>query len=122
MTIQMTFDSFDDMKDSILRMAGDFLHEPNRVEIKTPELPQPEKEIPEKAEKIPEKTEKAPEKEEPRIDKVEMRKLLSVLNKSTGENTARKLINGMGFKALTDVPDDRLAELKAKAEEVINAQ
>ena len=119
MTIQMTFDSFDDMKDSILRMAGDFLHEPNRVEIKTPELPQPEKEIPEKAEKAPEK---APEKEEPRIDKVEMRKLLSVLNKSTGENTARKLINGMGFKALTDVPDDRLAELKAKAEEVINAQ
>ena len=91
------------------------------MEIKTPELPQPEKEMPEKAEKIPEKTEKAPEKEEPRIDKVEMRKLLSVLNKSTGENTARKLINEMGFKALTDVPDDRLAELKAKAEEVINA-
>lgn len=128
MTIQMTFDSFDDMKDTILRMAGDFLHEPDRVEIKAPA---PEKE---KLEEMVKEVSQAPVsaleqpavtpepvKEEPKIDRVEMRKLLSVLNKTTGTNTARELINAMGFKALTSVPDDRLAELKAKAEEVLNA-
>lgn len=126
MTIQMTFDSFDDMKDTILRMAGDFLHEPDRVEIKAP--------APEKVEEMVKEVSQAPVsaleqpavtpepvKEEPKIDRVEMRKLLSVLNKTTGTNTARELINAMGFKALTSVPDDRLAELKAKAEEVLNA-
>jgi hypothetical protein len=125
MTIQMTFDSFDDMKDTILRMAGDFLHEPDRVEIKAPA---PEKEA--LAEMVKEVSQApvsaleqpaaipGPVKE---VDRVEMRKLLSVLNKTTGTNTARELINAMGFKALTSVPDDRLAELKAKAEEVLNA-
>lgn len=126
MTIQMTFDSFDDMKDTILRMAGDFLHEPDRVEVKAP--------APEKVEEMVKEVSQAPVsaleqpavtpepvKEEPKIDRVEMRKLLSVLNKTTGTNTARELINAMGFKALTSVPDDRLAELKAKAEEVLNA-
>lgn len=126
MTIQMTFDSFDDMKGTILRMAGDFLHEPDRVEIKAP--------APEKVEEMVKEVSQAPVsaleqpavtpepvKEGPKIDRVEMRKLLSVLNKTTGTNTARELINAMGFKALTSVPDDRLAELKAKAEEVLNA-
>ena len=128
MTIQMTFDSFDDMKDTILRMAGDFLHEPDRVEIKAPA---PEKEaLAEMVKEVSQTPVSAleqpavtpePVKEEPKIDRVEMRKLLSVLNKTTGTNTARELINAMGFKALTSVPDDRLAELKAKAEEVLNA-
>lgn len=123
MTIQMTFDSFDDMKDTILRMAGDFLHEPDRVEIKAP--------APEKVEEMVKEVSQAPVSalEQPavapepvkEVDRVEMRKLLSVLNKTTGTNTARELINAMGFKALTSVPDDRLAELKAKAEEVLNA-
>lgn len=128
MTIQMTFDSFDDMKDTILRMAGDFLHEPDRVEIKAPA---PEKEaLAEMVKEVSQAPVSAleqptvtpePVKEEPKIDRVEMRKLLSVLNKTTGTNTARELINAMGFKAFTSVPDDRLAELKAKAEEVLNA-
>lgn len=123
MTIQMTFDSFDDMKDTILRMAGDFLHEPDRVEVKAP--------APEKVEEMVKEISQAPVSalEQPavtpepvkEVDRVEMRKLLSVLNKTTGTNTARELINAMGFKALTSVPDDRLAELKAKAEEVLNA-
>lgn len=126
MTIQMTFDSFDDMKDTILRMAGDFLHEPDRVEIKAP-APEKVEEMVKEVSQVPvsalEQPAVTPEpvKEEPKIDRVEMRKLLSVLNKTTGTNTARELINAMGFKALTSVPDDRLAELKAKAEEVLNA-
>lgn len=121
MTINLTFNDFEEMKGAIVEMAK--LITADKMIVKEPVAkPMEAKKIPEKTEKAPEKAEKIPEKEEPRIDKVEMRKLLSVLNKSTGENTARKLINGMGFKALTDVPDDRLAELKAKAEEVINAQ
>ena len=119
MTIQMTFDSFDDMKDTILRMAGDFIHEPDRVEIKAhaPEKVAEVSQTPVSALEQPAVTPE-PVKE---VDRVEMRKLLSVLNKTTGTNTARELINAMGFKALTSVPDDRLAELKAKAEEVLNA-
>ena len=126
MTIQMTFDSYEDMKDTILRMSGDFLHEPDRVEIKAP-APEKVEEMVKEASQAPvsalEQPAVTPEpvKEEPKIDRVEMRKLLSVLNKTTGTNTARELINAMGFKVLTSVPDDRLAELKAKAEEVLNA-
>lgn len=134
MTINLTFNDFEEMKGAIVEMAklitADkmIVKEPKPMEAKkipekTEKAPEKAEKNPEKTEKVPEKAEKIPEKEAPvKIDKVEMRKLLSVLNKSTGENTARKLINGMGFKALTDVPDDRLAELKAKAEEVINAQ
>lgn len=129
MTINLTFNDLDEMEATILRMAENI--EANKS-FKTG-MP----EASEKAEKMPEKTEKKPgsnvpeqptvppmpepPKKEPKIDRVELRKTLSVLNKTTGENTARKLINEMGFKVLTNVPDDRLAELKAKAEEVINA-
>ena len=99
---------------------------PEKAE-KTPE--RPGSNIPEQPSipPMPKKAEEAPQKEEPKkaeepkVDRVALRKILSVLNKTTGENTARKLINDMGFSALTNVPDDRLAELKAKAEEVINA-
>jgi hypothetical protein len=89
---------------------------PNRPGSNVPEQPS----IPPmpKPEPVKEEPKKA---EVPKVDRVALRKILSVLNKTTGENTARKLINDMGFSALTNVPDDRLAELKAKAEEVINA-
>ena len=90
---------------------------PNRPGSNVPEQPSiPPMPEPVKTEEAPQKTEEAP-----KVDRVALRKILSVLNKTTGENTARKLINEMGFSALTNVPDDRLAELKAKAEEVINA-
>ena len=127
MTINLTFNDFGEMKAAIVEMAKLITADKMAQEIV--------KKIPEKSEKTPEKTgSNVPEQptvppmpepvkaEEPKIDRVELRKILSVLNKSTGKNTARELINGMGFRALTDVPDDRLAELKAKAEEVINAQ
>ena len=91
---------------------------PNRPGSNVPEQPNiPPMPKPKKAEEAPQKA----EEEAPKVDRVALRKILSVLNKTTGENTARKLINEMGFSALTNVPDDRLAELKAKAEEVINA-
>lgn len=138
MTINLTFNDLDEMESAILRMA-ESIEAKKIFKTGVPELQEEPEEIPAKAEKTPAKAEKkagsnVPEQptvppmpkpaepEEPKIDRVELRKILSVLNKSTGKNTARELINGMGFRALTDVPDDRLAELKAKAEEVINAQ
>lgn len=149
MTINFTFNDFDEMEATVVRMARtieaakaaetrreDAMSEhmekvaeeikeavpskaaakaakeaPNRPGSNVPEQPSvPPMPKPEKAEEAA-----------PKVDRVELRKILSVLNKTTGENTARKLINEMGFRVLTDVPDDRLAELKAKAEEVINA-
>ena len=133
MTINLTFNDFDEMRIGIMQMAE--LITGDKLLVREPVVkPMGAKEIPEKSEKtsakagsnVPEQPTvppmPEPAKEEPKIDRVELRKILSVLNKSTGKNTARELINGMGFRALTDVPDDRLAELKAKAEEVINAQ
>ena len=163
MTINFTFNDFDEMEATVVRMArtieaakaADIRREdamleymdkvaegikeavpskaaakaakeaPNRPGSNVPEQPSiPPMPKPEKAEEAPRKAEEAPQKAEeaaPKVDRVELRKILSVLNKTTGENTARKLINEMGFRVLTEVPDDRLAELKAKAEEVINA-
>lgn len=128
MTINLTFNDLDEMEATILRMAENI--EANKI-FKTGVPEAPAEEIPAKEEKkpgsnVPEQPTvppmPEPPKKEPKVDRVELRKILSVLNKTTGENTARKLINEMGFKALTNVPDDRLAELKAKAEEVINAE
>ena len=130
MTINFTFNDLDEMEAAILRMAENI--EANKIfKAGVPEAPEKADKKPEKAEKkpgsnVPEQPTvppmPEPPKKEPKVDRVELRKILSVLNKTTGENTARKLINEMGFKALTNVPDDRLAELKAKAEEVINAE
>ena len=140
MTINMTFNDLDEMESAILRMA-ESIEAKKIFKSGVPDPKEEPEEIPAKAEKIPEKAEKTPERpgsnvpeqptvppmpkpaepETPKVDRVALRKILSVLNKSTGKNTARELINGMGFRALTDVPDDRLAELKAKAEEVIYA-
>lgn len=149
MTINMTFNDLDEMESAILRMAKSIeakkifktgVPDPAVINAGVEEILAKAEETPAKAETPerpgsnvpeqpsipampkPEKAEEAPQKaEEPKVDRVALRKILSVLNKTTGENTARKLINDMGFSALTNVPDDRLAELKAKAEEVINA-
>ena len=145
MTINMTFNDLDEMEAAILRMAESIeakkifkagVPDP-KEDARAQDIAEVFQEIDKQAaaEKTPEKAEKTPEKAEPKkeeqpepvkeeapkVDRVALRKILSVLNKTTGENTARKLINEMGFSALTNVPDDRLAELKAKAEEVINA-
>ena len=149
MTINFTFNDFDEMEATVVRMArtieaakaaeirreGAMSEHMEKVaeEIKeavpskaaakaAKEAPdRPGSNVPEQPSVPPmPKPEKA-EEAAPKVDRVELRKILSVLNKTTGENTARKLINEMGFRVLTDVPDDRLAELKAKAEEVINA-
>lgn len=125
MTIQMTFDSFDDMKANILRMADALM--PDAVtgipeeEHNTAPMPEPDPGEPAAApapEPMPEPEAPKPEKG---LDLAQMRKILSAVNKHTGKNTARELIQAMGFKVLTEMPADKYPELRAKAEEVLNA-
>ena len=138
MTIQMTFDSFDDMKANILRMADALMPDafagiPEEEEHNTAPMPEPEEEHataptpePEDPDRPGANVPKQPTvppmpKPEKGLDLAQMRKILSAVNKHTGKNTARELIQAMGFKVLTEMPADKYPELKAKAEEVLNA-
>lgn len=80
-------------------------------------------EMVEKQAEKPKKEKKAKEPEEaPKVDAVEVRKLLTKVNKAAGKNMAKEWIAELGHEALTDVVDaDELAQLKAKAEEYLNA-
>lgn len=133
MTIQMTFDSFDDMKANILRMADALMpdaftgipeEDPPEEKRATTPMPEPEAPMP-KPEPEERATAPTPEPEAPKpekgLDLAQMRKILSAVNKHTGKNTARELIQAMGYKVLTEMPADKYPELKAKAEEVLNA-
>ena len=53
--------------------------------------------------------------------RIEVRKLLAKLNKKTGQNTAKKLIQQFGAGKLADVKLEDLPALMAKAEEAYNA-
>ena len=52
----------------------------------------------------------------PSVSVEEVRKLLADLNKKAGKNVAKELIRDVGYKKLTDVPAEKLPELKAVAE------
>ena len=126
----MTFDSFDDMKTNILRMADALMPDafagiPEEEEHNTAPMPEPEAPMPEPEPEEERATAPTPEPEAPKpekgLDLAQMRKILSAVNKHTGKNTARELIQAMGFKVLTEMPADKYPELKAKAEEVLNA-
>lgn len=80
-------------------------------------------EMVEKQAEKPKKEKKAKEPEEaPKVDAVEVRKLLTKVNKAAGKNMAKEWIAELGHEALTDVTEaDELAQLKAKAEEYLNA-
>ena len=69
------------------------------------------------------KEEAAPAAEE-KIAVADVRKLLSIVNKkSSGKNVAKEWIAEEGFSTLADIDDQEvLKRLKAKAEEVINAE
>lgn len=53
--------------------------------------------------------------------RVDVRKFLAKLNKQTGKNTAKELIQQFGATKLTDVKLEDLPALMAKAEEAFNA-
>lgn len=80
------------------------------------------KETPAAKEQVQELKEEAPAAEE-EVSIVDVRKLLRLVNKKTGENTAKNWISEEGFETLADVKDpDVLQRLSKKAEEVINAE
>lgn len=55
-------------------------------------------------------------------DRVSVRKALAKLNKLTGKNVAREILEDMGYDKLTEVPLERLAELMEKAKEAYHAE
>lgn len=70
----------------------------------------------------PQESAQKPQETAPEPVKIEtVRKALADLNKKTGKNLAKELISEIGYNRLTDVPQERLPELLAKAEEVLNA-
>lgn len=54
--------------------------------------------------------------------RVEVRKTLAQLNKSTGGNVAKELIKGFGVSKLTEVKLEDLPALMKKAQEALNAE
>jgi len=132
MTIQLTFDSFDDYCAGIRKLADSMTQEPA---AETEFVPEPEKPIvitEEPAEKAPEavqEPEKA-EQKEPKAEqavtedfRVEVRRILSRINKTTGTKLASKLIKEVtGKERLTEVALEDLPALMEKAKEVLDAQ
>lgn len=77
----------------------------------------PEAKAPEKATESPTEG-KTPTEE----DRVSVRKALAKLNKLTGKNVAREILEDMGYEKLTEVPLERLAELMEKAKGAYHAE
>lgn len=90
--------------------------EPTETHESAPER-KPTKDTPEA--KAPEKATESPTegKTPTEEDRVSVRKALAELNKLTGKNVAREILEDMGYEKLTEVPLERLAELMEKAKE-----
>lgn len=121
MQITVTFESLEEFARYIKPMEG-FEPEPRNVfeeaKQKTEEIAQ---ETPEGFEPV---TDTPYEEVAPAVTedyRVDVRKFLAKLNKSTGKNTAKELIQQFGASKLTDVKLEDLPALMAKAEEVYNA-
>lgn len=89
---------------------------PERKPVKAKKDTQ-EAKAPEKATEGPTES-KTPTEE----DRVSVRKALAKLNKLTGKNVAREILEDMGYDKLTEVPLERLAELMEKAKEAYHAE
>lgn len=126
MKITVTFDSLDEFARYIKPMEG-FEPEPRNVfeeaKQKAAEVAQDAPEGFEPVENTPFE-EKPAEEAAPAVTedyRVDVRKFLAKLNKQTGKNTAKELIQQFGATKLTDVSLEDLPALMAKAEEVFNA-
>ena len=107
MKITITFDS-----------AEEFLQHIRVGQQQDQIMPEPEPPAPAEEPEVPfteDKPEKPAEKA-PAVSVEDVRKLLADLNKKAGKNVAKDLIKDAGYKKLTDVPADKLPELKAAAE------
>jgi hypothetical protein len=128
MKITVTFDSLEEFQEC-MRLPGTIIKEGTsgpQTATKKPETknstPKAEKPA-EKPEEVSEET-KAPAEEKADADalRVEVRKLLTKVNKQTGKNQAREWIKNLGHDSLTEVKElDDLKALKALAEEELDA-
>ena len=126
MKITVTFDSLDEFAQYMRPMEG-FEPEPRTVfeeaKQKAAEIAQDVPEGFEPVENVPFE-EKSAEEAAPAVTedyRVDVRKFLAKLNKQTGKNTAKELIQKFGATKLTDVKLEDLPALMAKAEEAFNA-
>lgn len=126
MKITVTFDSLDEFARYIKPMEG-FEPEPRNVfeeaKQKAAKIAQDAPEGFEPADNTP-FDEKPEEEAAPAVTedyRVDVRKFLAKLNKQTGKNTAKELIQQFGATKLTDVKLEDLPALMAKAEEAFNA-
>lgn len=96
--------------------------EPTETNESAPERKPAKKDTPEA--KAPEKATESPTegKTPTEEDRVSVRKALAKLNKLTGKNVAREILEDMGYDKLTEVPLERLAELMEKAKEAYHAE
>ena len=151
MKITVEFNSVDEISEfQKIYVAGnniieDFVDEAVRKHLKAAEAPNTENPKPKKEKPAPAEDKKADEDlpftekkeeepapveekaEEPKKKdltefKVEVRKLLTKVNKTTGKNQAKEWIKNLGHDSLEDVVDeDELTTLKQLAEETLNA-
>lgn len=128
MTITVTFNSLEEFVANIRLNAG-FEAIPEKASFEeamaatralaaqeAPEGFKPEENPP-----FEEKPEEKPAQAVTEDFRMEVRKTLARLNKSTGKNTASELIKAFGVSKLTDVKLEDLPALMAKAKEVYDA-
>ena len=113
MNITVTFDSVDemlrymDMRGQVQTTFTDFTAaEIKRIENERKNAPEPVKEP------APAPAEPDPEPVKITEDfRAEVRRAMATLNKQTGENTAKKILQERGFASLKDAPLEALPEL-----------
>lgn len=131
MTITVEFNGFNDMMDFARNLVRDNDKEAVRTFLNGGEVYRPAENSQEATQDKPMETEghpseaqeepgpvKEPEKEGPTYTLVQVREKLAELQKAGKRTQVQELINGFGVKKLTEVPEDRYAELMQKAGEL----
>ena len=122
MKITVTFESLEEFTQHVRPNAG-FVEE-------TPRFKQAQERVEElkqeaaTEEEAPAKPDPEPAPEAPAVTedfRVEVRKAMAKLNKQTGQNTAKDLINAIGFTKLSEVPLEMLPGLMEQVKEAANA-
>lgn len=123
MKINITFDQLEEATELLTYLIE---HKPKAKEkiidsakAWAPEKPA-EKQLAAKKE-MPQPEASAPKEETQVVDKVTVRGMLFKLNKKTGVNESRELIQALGYNRLDDVKPEDLPKLYEKAKEALDA-
>ena len=110
MKITVQFESLAEFQAHMMRPAA-IKFNPNSIEIEPSPLVEPD---PAPAPEPVKEPEPAPAPEPVKITedfRAEVRRAMATLNKQTGENTAKKILQERGFASLKDAPLEALPEL-----------